>query len=579
MALLKKIRHYVPDIGLNLSFAFLLILGSSAVLIWEYWNIYRFLEKILSVRAPTGLTPLAAGIFLCAVAYTLIYFIALMTTHHIAFRLEASLKKAGMDALLDAPASFYDKYPSGKLRKLLDDNTALTHSSVAHLLPDLAAAFFTPLLGLILAFRIDWRLFVFMILTIVIGALIGKNLMGESAFMSEYMQAQEEMGAHAVEYVRNMGVVKIFNADIKSMKNFHQSIVNYADKVLKYTLSCRLPYVVFQTFFNSVYLLVIPLGYYFLAHGEKPFSYLTKVIFYVLFCVIIFVAFMKIMYVGMHTYLASSSIEKIEKLIEEMQEGRMKEGTIEKPGHFAIDFSNVSFAYEEEPVFEGLNLHLDGGKFYALVGSSGGGKSTLAKLVAGFYTPGKGEIRIGGHPLKAYTDEARNAMVAMVFQNAKLFNTTILENVQIGNPEASREEALRALSLAQCGDILDKFAKREDTLIGSKGVYLSGGEKQRIAIARAILKDAPIIILDEASAAADPENEYEIRRAFNNLMKGKTVMMIAHRLTGMQAVDEILVVDGGKIIERGTHEELMEKKGRYAYLQNLYKESNDWRVA
>lgn len=376
-----------------------------------------------------------------------------------------------------------------------------------------------------------------------------------------------------------MGVVKIFNANVKSMKNFYDSIACYADKVLAYSMSCRLPYVTFQTFFNSVYLLLIPLAFFFLARGEDPELYLTKVIFYVLFCDIIFVAFMKIMYVGMHSYLASSSIDKIESLIKEMQTGKLASGSVDQVKDCAIDFKHVSFSYEKDKVLEDLSFHLDGEKTYALVGSSGGGKSTLAKLIAGFYPVQEGEILIGGRALSDYSELARTQMLAMVFQNAKLFKTTIYDNVKIGNPAASRDEVMEALKLARCEEILDKFPDRENTLIGSKGVHLSGGETQRIAIARAILKNAPIIILDEASAAADPENEYEIQQAFSNLMKGKTVIMIAHRLSSIRQADEILVVDEGKIIERGSHQALMERNGRYAYLQGLYAQANDWRVA
>lgn len=578
MAVYKKIRTYVPGMTGVLMLTFLLILGSSVALIAEYRMIYRFLEKILVTVNMQDLTSLVAIIVLCGLAYTLTYFFAAMATHLIAFRLEANLKKAGMDALLEAPFSFYDKYPSGKIRKILDDNTALTHTSVAHLLPDLAAALIIPVFGLILAARIDWRLCVFMILTVVVGAAIGKSMMGESAFMAEYMKAQEEMGAHAVEYVRNMGVVKIFNADVKSMKNFYDSIATYADKVLRYSLSCRTPYVLFQMFFNSAFLLLIPLGFLFLAQGEAPMLYLTKAVFYVLFCNIIFVAFMKIMYMGMHSYLAASSIAKIESLIGEMKSEKMRHGHLEKAESFDLDFDHVSFAYEEDKVFDDLSLHLEGGRTYALVGSSGGGKSTLAKLIAGFYTPQAGTVRIGGHALSEYSEAALTNMVAMVFQNARLFKTSIYDNVSIGNPNAGHDEVMEALRQARCEDIINRFPERERTMIGSKGVHLSGGEKQRIAIARAILKDAPIIVLDEASAAADPENEYEIQQAFSNLMKGKTVIMIAHRLTSIRQADEILVVDGGRIEERGSHEMLMEKGGRYACLQKLYAQANDWRV-
>ncbi|MBY4797540.1 ABC transporter ATP-binding protein/permease [Collinsella sp. AGMB00827] len=575
----KKIKSYVPGMGGVFVVAMALIIISSVALIAEYQVIYAFLEEILIGAHLEGLTFLATILVLYATVYTLTYFAGAMATHFIAFRLEANLKKSGMDALLNAPFSFYDKYPSGKIRKILDDNTGLTHTSVAHLLPDLAAVLFIPLFGLILAGIIDWRLCVFMVFTVIVGAFIGKKMMGESAFMGEYMKAQEDMSSNAIEYVRNMSVVKIFNANVRSMKNFYGSISQYADKVLRYSMSCRTPYVTFQAFFNSIFLLLIPLGFFFINQGEDPIMYLNKAIFYVLFCGILFVAFMKVMYVGMHTYLAQSSIEKIEGLIAEMKEESPETGTLAEPSSFDIDFKNVSFAYEDEKIFENFSLHLDGGKTYALVGSSGGGKSTLAKLIAGFYQPQEGEIQIGGHALSEYSEQALTSMVAMVFQNAQLFKTTLYENVRIGDPSATRQSVMNALQQARCEEILNKFPKREDTLVGATGVHLSGGEKQRIAIARAILKNAPIIVLDEASAAADPENEYEIQQAFTNLMKGKTVIMIAHRLSSIQKADEILVIDNGHILERGSHEALMAQGGRYAHLQSLYTQANEWRVA
>ena len=271
--------------------------------------------------------------------------------------------------------------------------------------------------------------------------------------------------------------------------------------------------------------------------------------------------------------------DKIENLIGEMSSEEVVFGTTPAFAGTDIEFANVSFKYDNEFVLENLSFKLPAGKTYALVGSSGGGKSTIAKLISGFYKLDGGEIRIGGVPLTDYTQEAVMRHIAFVFQNTKLFKTTIYENVRIGRPDATREEIMNALSLAQCDEIIAKFPERENTLIGSKGIYLSGGEIQRIAIARAILKNADLIILDEASAAADPENEYEIQQAFANLMNGKTVIMIAHRLSAIQNVDEIIVVKDGKIAERGTNDELLRRDGEYRKLIQLYNQANVWAVS
>jgi ABC transporter, ATP-binding/permease protein len=321
----------------------------------------------------------------------------------------------------------------------------------------------------------------------------------------------------------------------------------------------------------------IPVAIYYMNKGADGNLIIAKIVFYVCFTGILFASFMRVMYVGMYNFQAKSVVDKLENLFTEMSKDNITHGTEEKFDNFGIEFKNVSFGYNEEKILKNVSFKLEPNKTYALVGSSGGGKSTIAKLISGFYRINEGEILIGGKNIASYSKNALMKNIAFVFQTSKLFKTSIFENVKMGNKNASDEDVMNALRLARCEDILDKFKDREHTLIGSKGVHLSGGEIQRIAIARAILKNADIIILDEASAAADPENEYEIQQAFSNLMKNKTVIMIAHRLSSIKNVDEILVVEDGNIIERGSDKELMEKGGKYSKLQKLYSQANEWR--
>lgn len=575
----KKLKEYVPEkLYLGYLGVFLSML-SSGFIVMTYWYLFRFLNSVLVERNIGEATEMATYAIGFLLANAVVYFASLWATHLLAFRLETNLKKWGIDNLLNASFTFYDKTESGKIRKILDDNTVLTHMSVAHLIPDLSAALFTPAFALILAFIVDYRLGILFVMTVIIGGLIGKGMMGEQEFMGKYMKAQERMNSGAVEYVRGMSVLKIFKANIKSLKEFYQSIVEYAEMAHSYSMSCRVPYVIFQTFFNSFFLVMIPFAIYFISQGEGQYELIAKIIFYVSFCGVIFGAFMKIMYVSMYQYQANSAIEKIEKLFVDMKDNALTQGGTTEMIGCDITFDNVSFGYEDKMILKNLSFKLEQGKTYALVGTSGSGKSTIVKLISGFYPVKEGRILIGEHALTEYTENAVVSNIANVFQDSRLFKMSIFENVRIGNKNAPRDEVMKALELAQCNEILDKFPERENVVIGSRGVYLSGGETQRIAIARAILKDAKIIILDEASAAADPENEYELQKAFSNLMRGKTVIMIAHRLSSIRNVDEILVVEDGAIIERGSDKELMARDSKYRGFQEKFQKANEWRVS
>ncbi|MGP1505485.1 MAG: ABC transporter ATP-binding protein [Eggerthia catenaformis] len=571
----KKLKEYAPEKMMNAYIAIILVLFASLCSVLSYYYVYHFIREIVIVGNSDNLLSIALRIILLLVVNTITYFLSVYFTHDLAFRLETNLKKEGIKQLMNASFSFYDQNESGRIRKVIDDNTALTHMSIAHLIPDLSAAVFIPFFGTILNFYIDYRLGILFLFSIVFGLYLIKRMMGEEIFMSQYMKALEKMNAGAVEYVRGIPVLKIFKTNITALKDFYKSVTDYSDLALKYSMSCRTWYVFFQVLFNSIFIFII-IAFFFISMDSKVF--LSKFLFYVVFNGVIFAAFMKIMYVFMYSFQSSSAIEKIENLIKEMKKNQLKSGTvtqIEKP---SIEFRDVSFGYGDHLVIESLSFELQPGKTYALVGSSGSGKTTIAKLISGFYPLNNGDILIGGLPITSYTQETLASYIANVFQDTKLFKTTIYENVRIGNKQASHKQIMEALEYAQCDDVLNKFETRENTIIGAKGVHLSGGEVQRISIARAILKNAPIIIMDEASAAADPENEYELQKALSHLIKDKTVIMIAHRLSSIKNVDEVLVVEGGKIVERGNHNKLMNMNGRYRELQDMYRVSNEWRI-
>lgn len=571
----KKLKIYVPE---RIAFAYigiLMALGAAALSIISYYYLYGFLRKVIVEIDVAGAIPLAVRVVVFLIANTVVYFLALWSTHMLAFRLETNLKKQGIWHLMNASFSFYDKNESGRIRKIIDDNTAMTHSSVAHLIPDLTTAVFAPLLGIPLAFYVDWRMGVLFTVSFLSGVLFIRKMMGNQNFMKQYMAASDRMNSGAVEYVRGIHVLKIFKTSVQSLKEFCRSVTEYADLALQYSMSCRSWYVIFQIFFNAVFLVTLFFGY---GGGTEPRAHLAKFLYYALFNGVLYLALNKVMYVGMYTYQATACIEKIETLFSEMEEKKLSAGQRETMEDASIEFRDVTFGYEEQKIVEHLSLKLEEGKTYALAGASGSGKSTLAKLISGFYQLDGGQILIGGQDIGAYSEKALTRNVANVFQDAKLFKKSIYENVRLGRPDASRDEVMKALRLAQCDEILDKLEMREHTVIGSKGVHLSGGEVQRIAIARAILKDAKIIILDEASAAADPENEYALQQAFANLMKGKTVIMIAHRLSSISGVNEILVIDEGKVIERGSHKQLMAYDSAYKKLQEEYTQANEWRV-
>ena len=491
--------------------------------------------------------------------------------------METNLRKYGIEGLSKASFSFFDTHPSGKTRKIIDDNATDTHMIVAHLIPDNAGAILMPILLLVLGFFVSLKVGIILIILSIVGGISLSMMTGEKEFMKIYQESLETLSSETVEYVRGIQVIKIFGISVESFKALNTAIKNYSKYSLEYAMSCKRGFVGFQWFFFSFIAMVIPILLLFF-NIEDPKMLAVELIMVLFLSGALFVSLMAIMYVSMYAFMGQSVVEKLESIFEEMNSNKLTFGSNNEFENYNITFENVSFGYTDKKIITDLSFSLEENKSYALVGSSGSGKSTIAKLISGFYKVDSGVIKIGNRSISSYSEEALINNIAFVFQNVKLFKTSIYDNVKIGKTDASYEEVMTAMNLAGCNSILDKFSEREQTQIGTKGVYLSGGEKQRIAIARAILKDAKIIIMDEASAAVDPENEYELQRAFSNLIKDKTVIMIAHRLPSIRNVDEILVMDDGEIIERGTDRELMALDGEYKKLQSLYNKANEWRV-
>lgn len=573
----KKILSYVPKERYLAYIGILLSMLSVVFKVWGYYYLSKFLIEIIVYNNIEN----AKYYGFCMVGLLIIgitlYGIAGLVTHVLGFRLETNLRKYGIEGLSKASFSFFDTHPSGKTRKIIDDNATDTHMIVAHLIPDNAGAILMPILLLVLGFFVSLKVGIILIILSIVGGISLSMMTGEKEFMKIYQESLETLSSETVEYVRGIQVIKIFGISVESFKALNTAIKNYSKYSLEYAMSCKRGFVGFQWFFFSFIAMVIPILLLFF-NIEDPKMLAVELIMVLFLSGALFVSLMAIMYVSMYAFMGQSVVEKLESIFEEMNSNKLTFGSNNEFENYNITFENVSFGYTDKKIINDLSFSLEENKSYALVGSSGSGKSTIAKLISGFYKVDSGVIKIGNRSISSYSEEALINNIAFVFQNVKLFKTSIYDNVKIGKADASYEEVMTAMNLAGCNSILDKFSEREQTQIGIKGVYLSGGEKQRIAIARAILKDAKIIIMDEASAAVDPENEYELQRAFSNLIKDKTVIMIAHRLPSIRNVDEILVMDNGKIIERGTDRELMALDGEYKKLQGLYNKANEWRV-
>ena len=580
LKLYKKLFSYIPERRLHGILASLLTTLGIVLEFYAYYLIWILLKNVFTGGVLSEERSLAIKILILFIAYGLLYFMGLWMSHLAGFRLETRLRERGIRHLLRASNTFFDLHNSGEVRKIIDNNVEQTHMIVAHLIPDQTAAFLTPILMIILTFLLDLYLGIFFIVIVLISLVLVKNMMGDQSFMKKYMDMLDEMNAGAVEYVRAMPVVKIFNAPLIGFKKLYDSILIYKDMVYKYSMSCRIPFVLFQWLLNIFIITPIFLGIFMVNRGADPGLWAAKILFFTLFMGIFYSNTMKIMYVSMYIFQANSAVDNLENLFKEMKAKEIEFGNQREFLNKNIEFKNVDFSYDgENKILNNFSLSLEEDKVYALVGSSGSGKSTIAKLISGLYPVDSGEILIGNKNISSYDKESLMKNIGIVFQNPQLFQgISIFENVKLGKSDATDEEVLRALRLARCDEFIDKFKEGYDVVIGAEGVNLSGGEKQRVSIARIFLKNPKIIIMDEASAAADPENEYELQRAFKELIKNRTTIMIAHRLTSIRGVDEILLIEDGKLIERGSHDKLYKEDSKYKKFVEMYMKANEWRV-
>lgn len=546
------------------------------------WNVVNALLAVApDFSQAQNLSEYAFNAFLWAFLGIAINFCGLMCTHLSAFKNEKNMKDVAMNHLLSLPLGYFSNHTSGGLRKVIDFSTAKTEGFLAHNLFDLVGAAVTPIVFLILLFSFDWLLGAICLIPIILCFVFMFPMFSKESqnVMAKYQMYLERMNGDAVEYVRGIPVTKAFQQSVYSFKNFIDAIRNYGKFSANYSLSTQLPRTAFTVSINGFFALLIPAGIL-LAGSVVETKFLADFLFYVIFTPICAVMMNKIMAVSQDWMLAGYALESIEEILNEKP--LVETSNPQKPNGHSIEFEGVIFDYNQndgdEHVLNDINLKINENDSVALVGPSGGGKTTIASLIPRFWDVNEGSIKIGDVDVRDISSRELMENISFVFQNTTLFKDSIYNNVAIGRKGASREEVQKALSLAQCDDIISELPQGIDTIIGSEGTYLSGGQQQRIALARAILKDAPIIILDEATALADPENEYLIQKAISEITKDKTVIMIAHRLSTVKNVDKIYVVENGMIVEEGSHDSLVDGNGLYSRMWDEFNQSIQWKV-
>lgn len=561
-----------------------LLAGISAVIaLVPFWYLWRIIREVLDVSPDFSQAVHIsewgwAAMGFSALAF-LVYIAALLCSHLAAFRVATNLRIAMTRHIAGLPLGFAENFGTGKLRKIINECSGATETYLAHMLPDTVTAYITPVALLVLMMVFDWRLGLLSLVPAVLAFVImmvfmtGKSL---KKSMTEYQDALNDMSNEAVEYVRGIPVVKTFGQTVFSFRKFKGAIDRYGEWTIRYTNQLRLPMMFLTTAVNAVFAMLIAAAIWFTADGVTN-EFLLNLMFYIIITPLLTVTLTKIMFNSENKMVVSDAISRIDSV---MSMEPLSQGSAPvKPADHSVELRNVSYSYDgSNKALDGISLKIGSGQTCAFVGPSGGGKTTLANIISRFFDADSGEVLIGGVNVRDFPKEQLMDTVSFVFQNSRLIKGTILENVRMARPEASDDEVLRALEAAQCGDILEKLPDGVNTVIGTGGIYLSGGEQQRVAIARVILKDSPVVILDEATAFADPDNEVRVQKAFAELLKGRTVIMIAHRLSTVINADRIFVLADGKIAESGSGAELSSGDGIFAKMWSDYRKSVDWKI-
>lgn len=582
----KRLFEYADNYKYLTIASWVLATVSAFIALVPFYYIWRLIKEVIRVSPDFDRAQNLSAYGWCAVESAvlamLIYMGGLICSHLAAFHVQATMRSRLMRHIMSLPLGSMDEDGSGKVRKIINESSAATETYLAHQLPDKCVATATPIGLVVLLLVFDWRLGLLSLIPVVLGFAIMSTMMGANMKkkMEEYQNALEEMSSEAVEYVRGIPVVKTFGQSVFSFKRFRDSIKKYEKWTIAYTKDLRVPMMGLTTAINSVFAILIAATFWLggVKSGSVDGTFLLNLMFYIIITPIITVTMTKMMYAGENVMIVEDALNRIDGLLE--KKPLPQSVNPEKPQDASISFKNVSYRYDgaSDDAIHNISLDIKSGEHIAFVGPSGGGKSTLAKLIARFADVNSGFIEIGGVNVKNIKASDLMNTVSFVFQDSKLLKMSIFDNVRMGNKNAMREEVIEALHNAQCDDIIEKLPGGIDTVIGSKGTYLSGGETQRIAIARAMLKNAPILILDEATAFADPDNEAKVQAAFSKLSEGKTVIMIAHRLSSVTEVDRIYVLKNGQICQSGTHENLLSQDGLYAHMWKEFNKSVSWKV-
>lgn len=564
--------------------SWILAVLSAWIALVPFYDVWRIIKEILEVKPDYANATHITAYGWQAVEFALLamaaYIVALMCSHKAAFRVQSNMRVSMMEHIMKLPLGYVESQGTGKIRKVVNDSSAATETFIAHNLPDKAVSAATPIGLLVMMMVFDWRLGLISLIPAVIAfILMGTLMMGPKMAedMKQYQNSLETMSAEAVEYVRGIPVVKTFGQTVFSFKRFKAAIDDYEKWTLDYTKSMMLPMIGFTTASNGIFAALI-IAAYTLGGNQITTQFALNLIFYILITSTLTTTLMKVAYAGESQMIVEDALNRMDGIFAVSPLPQSDKKSIPKDSSISIE--DVTFAYDEskDNAIDGITMHVKAGEHVALVGPSGGGKTTLASLIARFWDVKSGSIRLGGADVKDIDAKELMNQVSYVFQDSKLLKMSILENVRMGRPDAGDDEVMKALQAAQCMDIIEKFPDGVNTVIGSKGIYVSGGEAQRLSIARAFLKNAPVLILDEATAFADPDNERLVQKAFENLAKDKTVIMIAHRLSTVTDADCIYVLKDGRIAESGTHDELTAKNGIYTHMWNEYNKSVNWQV-